>query len=99
MRFFRGRALMDSGGRSMNLTLHLTPETEARLKVQAALLGKRPEELALEALQDKLSGDAPSSPTLTTEEWLRQFDAWVSDHESRNPRVDDSRETIYPDRW
>lgn len=83
----------------MNLTLHLTPETEARLKEHAALAGKRPEDLALEALQDKLSGEPVAPPALPPEEWLRQFDAWVSHHESRNPRVDDSRESLYPDRW
>ncbi len=83
----------------MNLTLHLTPETEAKLKEQAALSGKKPEELALEALQDKLEAESVSAPSLSTDEWLRQFDAWVSDHRSRNPRVDDSRDSIYPDRW
>jgi hypothetical protein len=83
----------------MNLTLHLTPETESRLKEQASLSGRSPEELALEALQEKLADEPTSSPPLSPEEWLRRFDAWVSDHKSRNPRLDDSRDSIYPDRW
>lgn len=83
----------------MNLTLHLTAEEEAKLKQQAAMTGKRPEQLALEALQDKLSGEPISPPLLSPEEWLPQFDAWVGDHPSRNPHFDDSRDSIYPDRW
>jgi hypothetical protein len=83
----------------MNLTLTLTPETEARLKEQSNLTGKKPEQLALEALQDRLSGEPVSPPSLSAEEWLHEFDAWVRGHESRNPRLDDSRESIYPDRW
>ena len=83
----------------MNLTLHLTQETEARLKEQASLSGRSLEELALEALQEKLSGEPISPPLLSPEEWLRQFDAWVGDHKSRNPRLDDSRDSMYPDRW
>jgi len=82
----------------MNLTLHLNPETEARLKEQADLTGRSLEELALEALQDKLSGEPTFPAALAPEEWLRQFDAWVGEHRSRNPRFDDSRNDIYPDR-
>lgn len=81
----------------MNLILHLTPETEAKLIERANLVGKKPEELALEALNDQLNGESPTA-TLPAEAWLLEFDAWVSNHKSRNPRFDDSREGIYPDR-
>lgn len=81
----------------MHLLLNLNAETEARLREQADLTGKSPEALALEALQEKLSGEMPFE-TLSTEEWLSQFDAWVSEQRSRNPQFDDSRESIYPDR-
>jgi hypothetical protein len=83
----------------MNLVLQISAEAEAKLNEQARSLGKAPEALALEALQDRLSGEDASQPILPPDEWLRQFDAWVRGHESRNPRVDDSRESIYPDRW
>ena len=83
----------------MNLVLQLTPETEAKLLERAHLAGKKPEDIALEVLDDQLNGDSPSGAILPTEAWLREFDAWVSGHKSRNPRVDDSRESIYPDRW
>ena len=82
----------------MNLILHLPPETEAKLNEQARVLGKAPEAVALEALNDRLAEAVPQ-PSLSPEEWRRQFDAWVVGHPSRNPRVDDSRESIYPDRW
>jgi predicted transcriptional regulator len=82
----------------MTLTLHLTPETEAKLSEQAALTGKRPEELALEALHDSLSSESTASSELSSAEWLEKFDAWVNDHKSRNPEFDDSRDSVYPDR-
>jgi len=83
----------------MNLILHLTPETEAKLMERASLVGKNPEDVALDVLHDQLDGEPSSAATLPPEAWLREFDAWVSDHKSRNPRLDDSRESIYPDRW
>jgi len=30
--------------------------------------------------------------------WLTRFDEWMSRQRSRNPDVDDSRESVYPDR-
>jgi hypothetical protein len=38
------------------------------------------------------------SPNLSTEKWLRLFDAWINSEVSRNSNFDDSRESIYPDR-
>jgi plasmid stability protein len=83
----------------MNLILNLPPETEARLRQASAESGKAPEALALEALDDKLSSEFSSEPELSREEWLKQFHAWVNSRKSRNPNVDDSRESMYPDRW
>ncbi len=45
----------------MNLTLHLGPETEARLNEQSAREGQTPEVIALDALQQKLALDAASA--------------------------------------
>lgn len=81
----------------MNLILCLPPDTEAKLREQAGLTGKSLEELALEALQDKLSAEVTPTPVLSPDDWTRQFQAWVSSHSSRNPRFDDSRDSIYPD--
>lgn len=82
----------------MNLTLALSPELEARLRHQAEVAGKPVEQLALEALEEKLNSEVVASEILPPEEWLAVFDDWMSRHTSRNPEVDDRRESIYPDR-
>jgi hypothetical protein len=81
----------------MNLNLHLTPETEIKLRAFVAATGKQPEEVALEALGDKLAGESAEAAAMSTEEWLREFDAWMSSLVSHNPQVDDSLESFYPD--
>lgn len=48
----------------MNLILVLNPQTEAKLKEQTALTGKRPEDLAVEALQEMLASGADSETKL-----------------------------------
>ena len=83
----------------MNLELHLKPETEAKLKQRASLAGKHVEEVVIEALEEQLNGEPVSAPTIPTDAWLREFDDWVSGHRSRNPDLDDSRESNYSDRW
>ena len=82
----------------MNLVLHLPPETEERLRQSAAETGKTPEALALEALDEKLACEEGVHETPSPGEWLRQFDAWVGELKSRNPNVDDSRDSIYEGR-
>ncbi len=81
----------------MTLTLHLTPELEAKLRELSVSTGRMPEDLALDAIQENLA-EEPSTPPIPYEEWARLFDAWLRDQRSRNPNVDDSRESIYPDR-
>lgn len=85
---------------SMNLLLHLPPELETKLDEQAKATGRTPEEIVVATLQGSFA-DAPSngSPSMSLDGWLRDFDDWVSGHESRNPQLVDSRESIYPDRW
>jgi predicted transcriptional regulator len=46
-----------------------------------------------QALQEETGGYI-EDPKL----WQAQFDDWMSRQRSRNPNVDDSRESIYPDR-
>jgi hypothetical protein len=43
-------------------------------------------------------GDSMAGPALSTEARLAEFDAWVAGQKPRNPSVDDSRESTYPDR-
>lgn len=82
----------------MTLTLNLTPEVEARLRKLSQSTGKLPEELALDLLERDLDIEDLDEPEISYEEWSRLFNAWVKEHQSRNPHVDDSRDSIYPDR-
>ena len=82
----------------MNLTLTLSLETEVKLREQALLTGKSLEELAIEALQDRLADATESQPLLNSSEWKQHFDTWVNSHASRNPLFDDSRDSMYSDR-
>ena len=82
----------------MTLVLELPPETEARLRDKAEQTGIAPEALALETLRESLEDDR-SSPPLSKEAWLAAFDAWIAGLPPGNPNMDDSRDSIYPDRW
>ncbi len=83
----------------MNLVLHLTPETEKRLRQAAAESGKAPETLALEALDEKLAtSDDPEDhlPVDRCQQKLREVLAAIP--RSSATFVDDSRESIYEGR-
>ncbi len=82
----------------MNLTLHLTEETETKLRQEAALRGKSVEMLALEVIQDKLAHHDESSRSLPYEAWKSQFDELISSMPQGNPNADLSRESIYEGR-
>jgi hypothetical protein len=82
----------------MTITLQLPPELEEKLKEQARVTGKDPEEIALDALQVNLSEVEISTSKPSIEKKLKEFHAWVSRQRSRNPNFDDSRESIYEDR-
>lgn len=80
----------------MNLILHLTPDTENRLKEQASLTGRSVEDLALEALQEKLAACNEVDEALPAASRLAEFRAWLASHPASSNRVlDDSRENIY----
>jgi len=77
----------------MHLKLTLTGETEARLVEQAAKIGKTPETLAVEAIQEKLAGETPPPPQAQS---VAEFRAWLAAHPASSATVlDDSRESIY----
>jgi hypothetical protein len=82
----------------MHLSLNLTPETESRLRAQAAHSGKSVETLALEAIQEKLTSDEESSRDLPYEAWKVKFDQLISSMPQGNPTADLSRESIYEGR-
>jgi hypothetical protein len=82
----------------MNLILHLPPETEAKLKEQAAATGQAPEELALRALEEQLASAAQSPSALSADDWVADIRAWAESHRHLPGDADDSRETIYAGR-
>jgi hypothetical protein len=82
----------------MTLELHLSPEIETRLFAQAALTGRAPEALALEALEEKLSDQAAVRPDQGPAEWRAQLAAWIGLHPIVDHFVDDSRDSIYEGR-
>jgi hypothetical protein len=80
----------------MNLILRIPPDTEAQLKEQAELVGKSPEDLALEALQEKLASSADSAEMLPPDTRLAEFRDWMASHPVSLARdLDDSRDSIY----
>jgi predicted transcriptional regulator len=83
---------------NMHLTIHLSADTEAKLKEQARLTGRSPEELAVEALQEKLAYGLEPAMSLSTSSRLAEFHAWLASMPAGNPNADLSRESIYGNR-
>lgn len=83
---------------SMNLTLNLTPELEAKLREQARATGKPPEDLALEALQDKLAMAEDVSAMLPRSIWKQEFEALLESMPDGNVDADLSRASVYEGR-
>jgi len=78
----------------MNLVLNLPPETEARLKEQAAREGKDPETFALEALEQRLSPPVVGE-RMPLKEWLAKLHEAPNRLRAGNPSADVSRESAY----
>jgi predicted transcriptional regulator len=82
----------------MHLTIHLTPETEARLNEQARLLGQKPEDVVLAAVEEKLAA-VDDRESISNEKRIADLEAWLSAHpQSAVRELDDSREGIYEGR-
>jgi hypothetical protein len=86
----------------MTLTLELSPEREAALKVQAQARGMSVEQWLLD-LTEQLAPSTSIAHLQKTnpEEWARQFHEWAESHDRTTPLLSDeaiSRESIYPDR-
>ena len=80
----------------MSLTLSLPPEAAAELERCAAAAGIDPTTFVLQAVQAKLAErDEIDAVELSDEQWRSEFRHWLASHRSRNPQLDDSRESIY----
>jgi hypothetical protein len=82
----------------MSLTVQLSPEMELKLREQAALAGKQPERIALEAIEEKLNAAVDFAQRLSKEEWHRRFDALVASMPQGNLNANLSRDSVYDDR-
>ena len=82
----------------MNLTLHLSPELEAKLREQAKAEGKAPEQVAMKALEMQLESGPLAAATMSAEQWVADIRSWATSHRSLPREVDDSRESIYAGR-
>ena len=82
------------------LTIRLSPDTERKLREQAAHAGKSlegyVEELATRAAATSATnGTTSARPELSAEEWVAQWRAWFNRQPVRPVIADDSRESIY----
>ena len=85
----------------MTLQIELPPETEAKLRQEAAAAGKDPATFAREALEEKLAWSNAATAEeskLTKEQRIAEWSAWADSHTPLGHDVDDSRETIYEGR-
>lgn len=90
----------------MTVTIALPPTVEQKLREQAAASGKDVEAFVLEAVEEKLAGQAEAqaasvSQRLSPAEREQRFGEWMREVEGRASRyppgfvADDSRESIY----
>jgi len=82
----------------MNLILHLSPETTAKLQEQAAATGNAPEELALRALEEQLAVSAQAPSPTSAADWIADMRAWAESYRRLPIDAHDSRESIYAGR-
>ena len=80
----------------MTVTLRLTPEKQAVLEKRASDAGTDLSSFLIRVIEENLEEQA-GSPTdeLPFDQWNAEFKAWVAGHQTRNPQLDDGRESIY----
>jgi hypothetical protein len=85
----------------MNLQLNIPQQLEDQLRLHASAAGQNVESFILQAVESTLAGPpaaASSPPRPPREQWFSELKAWAESHPPVNHFVDDSRESIYPDR-
>ncbi len=76
---------------AQGVTIEVDEETAALLSERARVAGKS----VAEYLRDVATTPSKTRKPANRQEWLAAFDEWVNSHESRNPSMDDSRESMY----
>jgi hypothetical protein len=84
------------------MTIRLNPEEERLIgqAIQAGLIGKADDVVAVgvETIRQQLQSRVGLGSELNTEQWLREFKAWVHGHATTTPLLSDeavSRDSIY----
>ena len=84
------------------MTIQLNPEEERLIgqAIQAGLIGKADDVVAVgvETIRRQPQLRVGSEAELNTEQWLREFKAWVHGHATTTPLLSDeaiSRDSIY----
>jgi hypothetical protein len=84
------------------MTIQLNPEEEWLIgqAIQAGLIGKADDVVAvgIATIRRQLHSRVGSEAELNTEQWLREFNAWVHGHATTTPLLSDeaiSRDSIY----
>lgn len=91
------RDMLKAKGRTMNLTIHLSPETEARLRAMAIREGKEPDELVREAIEERVKLVVVDE-RLPLDEWLKELFAGPARLPAGNANADFDRELLYEGR-
>ncbi len=79
----------------MNVTLSLSPEETAELERRASAVGTDVKTFLLHMVYDTGDSDEVSVSDVPYEQWKHDFQLWVARRQSRNAKMDDSRESIY----
>jgi hypothetical protein len=82
----------------MTLELHIPPEQETLLRRQATAAGMEIAEYVMAAVQEKIATAPDAEQTLSTREWRARLEAIGRRHKPTGRPLDDSRDSIYPDR-
>lgn len=77
----------------------MPPELEKAVRERAGRASMRPERWMLKVIREHVRRrDVKLTAWKPLADWEQQFDCFLARQESTNPRVDDSRDSIYADR-
>ena len=79
----------------MNVTLSLTEEETAEFQRRATQSGTDVNTFLMKVLRDRIDCNEPDVSSVPYLQWKKDFQEWIARNRSRNPNMDDSRESIY----
>ena len=79
----------------MTVTIDLPPETEAKLRAQAANQGAKLEEYLRDLVKEWAGAELPQTEQKTPQQKVAELLAWANSHAHITAVADDSRESIY----